>query len=885
METGGIFNASADPDRILKQLGVDTEIGLSQTEAESRLKLYGKNSLPESKDDTLFHIFIEQVKEPMILILIIIGVVYLLIGTPVESISVIIIVFIVLSIEIYNVYKARISLLALRSLVSAKAWVLRSGASTEIPVTNIVPGDVVMMHAGERVPADGIILECFGLEIDESSLTGESIPVHKRSFNEQINGSGDAGSYLIMSGTLVVQGNGKFAVVSTGARTELGKVSESVKNEEEPETQMEISMNRTSKMLIGIAIFFSILVPLIGYIHGNPLYQMVLTGLSMAFATVPEELPILITITLAVGAYALSKKRAIVKGLKAAQTLGSVTIIATDKTGTLTENSMNVAHLLQGEGYYDADQAVSDRFLVAGILSMGSLTMDSKLSGVYREPMETAISGYAKNHGIDFEKIRQEFAPESEFAFDDSVRLASYIYRISTGQAIFTSGAPEAVLERCTKFALNDDEEVEMSENYRNLVLETVKKMSRSGERSIAISYARSSTISSERDKAETGLVFIGLFSFIDPPRKGVKEAIRMCQNAGIDVIMLTGDHPDTASAIGRMVGINGTDHVLTGERLRQMSDADLEKSVRDYRIFARITHREKLRIVRALQGLGEIIAVTGDGVNDAPALKAAEIGIAMGIRGTDAAKEASDMILEDDNFQTIAEAVFEGRKMQYTLRKGIRYYITVKMSLISILLIPIILVIPFPFLPIQIIIMELFMDVGALWGFLYEKDEAGLVEKRPAGNRTSFFGRQMTYSIAAGAAGIFAAVTFVYLYLYYVNGNVLQAQMGAFVTWSLSQLVLAQNLRTEYQPIIRKGFFSNPIILGWGIIIAAILVAVDLYTPLHAVIDTSTLGLNEWILIIIAAILSSSWMEIVKFLRKGYRGESTENTGSLGEQ
>ncbi len=881
MDTGGVYSAPPDPERTLRLLGVDSENGLTQSEAEIRLDRNGPNSLPESDNDGIFHVLIEQVREPMILILIVIGLIYLLIGTPVESVAVIVIVFIVITIEIYNVRKARISILALRSLVSAKAWVMRNGVNVEVPVKNIVPGDVVLIHAGERIPADGIILECFGLEIDESSLTGESIPVHKQALGDPAVALGDTGRYAIMSGTLVVQGSGKFAVVSTGVSTELGRVSESVKNEKEPKTQLEISLGMTSRVLIVVAISFSFLIPLIGFLHGNPLDQMILTGLSMAFATVPEELPILITITLAVGAYSLSRKRAVVKGLKAAQTLGSVSVIATDKTGTITENRMRVGHMMQGEKLFDANLAAGESFLVAGVLSTGTLTMDGKSSEVYRDPMEISIFDYASSKGIDFGKVRTEFVPENEFAFDSSVRLASYIYKTASGHAIFTSGAPEEVVERSTGFALSSGIDTIMTEEHRTHVLETVEKLARSGERTMAISYKNCSDICIDRSEAEKGLVFLGLFSFIDPPKKGVKEAIKMCQNAGIRVIMLTGDHPGTASAIGRMVGIGGSTDILTGDMIRSMSDADLSMSVENVSIFARITHGEKLRIVRALQKLGETVAVTGDGVNDAPALRAAEIGIAMGMRGTDVAKEASDMILEDDNFQTIAEAVFEGRKMQYTLRKGIKYYIAVKLSLISILLVPILLVIPFPFLPIQIIIMELFMDVGALWGFLYENDEEGIVQKRLPGKRSGFITREMIYSIISGSAGIFLAVTVVYLYLYYANGNVSQAQTGAFTTWILSQVILAQNLRTEYQPVIRKGFFSNPIILAWGIIIVGMLVTVTLYSPLHSIIDTSTLGLREWLLIVTAAILSTSWMEIIKFSRGGDREKRSDETAS----
>ena len=876
-----MYSAPSDPEETLRRLGIDSENGLTKSEAEIRLDRNGPNSLPESDNDGFYHVLIEQVREPMILILIVIGVIYLLIGTPVESVAVIFIVFTVITIEIYNVRKARISILALRSMVSAKAWVLREGVTVELPVKNIVQGDVVLIHAGERIPADGIILECFGLVIDEASLTGETNPVHKQALGDPAGESQGTGRYLLMSGTLVVQGSGKFAVLSTGVRTEMGKISESVKNEKEPKTQLEISLGMTSRVLIVVAISFSFLIPLVGFLHGNPLNQMILTGLSVAFATVPEELPILVTITLAVGAYSLSRKRAIVKGLKAAQTLGSVSVIATDKTGTITENRMGVGHMMRGDKLFDANHAADESFLVAGVLSTGTLTIDGKSSEVYRDPMEISIFDYASSKGIDFVKVRREFVPENEFAFDSSVRLASYIYKTASGHIIFTSGAPEAVVTKCTRFELSSGIDTIMTEEYRTHILETVENLAISGERTMAISYKRCSDKCIDRSEVEKELIFLGIFSFIDPPKKGVKEAIETCQDAGIRVIMLTGDHPGTASAIAAVVGIGGSDTILTGDMIRSMNNEDLLMSVKNVSIFARITHGEKLRIVRALQELGETVAVTGDGVNDAPALRAAEIGIAMGMRGTDVAREASDMILEDDNFQTITEAVFEGRKMQYTLRKGIRYYIAVKLSLISILLVPILLVIPFPFLPIQIIIMELFMDVGTLWGFLYENDEEGIVQKPPPGKGIGFITREMVYSIISGSAGIFLAVTGVYLYLFYTNGDVPQAQTGAFATWMLSQVILAQNMRTEYQPVIKKGFFSNPIILAGGIIIVGMLVTVTLYSPLHSIIDTSTLGLSEWLIIVAAAILSTSWMEIIKFSRREKREKYSEEPAS----
>ena len=868
----GSDSQKSAPEDVLRRLGVDSKNGLQQSEAEARLEESGPNSISESNEDSLPRILFDQVKEPLILILIIIGIVYLLIGTPIEAISVIVIVFIVIAIEVYNVRKARISIRALRSLFLPKAWVLRGGTTVQLPVSYIVPGDVVLLHAGERVPADGIILECTGLAVDESSLTGESIPVQKQSFDDTADGERTAESHMIISGALVVQGSGKFAVIATGISTEIGKISESIKKEKGTKTPLEISLNKTSRILIGVAVLFSFLVPLIGFMHGNPFDQMVLTGLSMAFATVPEELPILITITLAVGSYALSRRRAIVKDLRAAQTLGSVTVIATDKTGTLTENKMVVDHVIQGEEIYDSTAVPGERMLVAGILATGTLAMDSRGTDLFRDPMEISIFEYVKKAGLDFTKVRSEYLPVREFAFDGSLKLASYIYKKNSGYEIFTSGAPESVLERCTGFTAANGKETALTEERKTSILRIFESLASSGERTIGVAYAGCSEENADRDRIENDLVFLGLFSFLDPPRNGVKEAIKMCQDAGIRVVMITGDHPGTASAIAKLVGIIGYDRVLTGNELESVSDENLDHLIRDHSVFARISHSQKLRIVRALQMAGHSVAVTGDGVNDAPALRAAEIGIAMGIRGTDVAKEASDMILEDDDFQTIVDAVFQGRKMQYTLRKGIKYYISVKFSLISILLVPLILIIPFPFVPIQIIVMELFMDVGALWGFLYENDEAGMFFKHPSPKRSGFMTREMTHSIIYGSAGIFLAVTFVYLYLYYSNGNVFQAQMGAFSTWILSQVILAQNLRTENQPVTQKGFLSNPIISAWGVIVIGMLVVFTLYSPLHPILDTSSLGLWEWLIIVVAAILSSSWMEILKYSK--YRGK-----------
>ncbi|ARD85237.1 hypothetical protein FAD_1376 [Ferroplasma acidiphilum] len=855
-----------DVENILKSLGVDVENGLTESEATRRIQSYGLNAIPEAKKHGILQIFLDQLKEPLILVLVVIGIIYFLIGTPFESFTVIIIVFAVILIEVYNVKKAQISIQALHSMVTPKTWVLRNGSLLEKSTSVLVPGDIVYLRTGDMVPADGIVVSSSGLYIDESLVTGESYPVNKVSYDVAETQPG-ANMHRVVSGTLVVQGNGKFAVTSTGLKTEIGKISESVKNHKEIPTPLEKSLNKTARLLIVIAVFFSALIPLIGYVHGDPLDQMILMGLSMAFATVPEEIPILITITLAIGAYSLSKKKAIVKGLTAAQTLGSVTVIATDKTGTITENAMKVNHILTGGKLYEAAQGTNSSFLKSAVLATGNLEIEQKFSEGYKDPMEVAILKYAINSGLDIHELESEYQITGRFGFDSNIKRASYVYSVHDGYVAYTSGAPEVVLSRCTKVMVDESSNKVKSEDDLKLIRDAINEVAKVGERTIAFAYKRINGQAEERDIVDSDMIFIGMISFIDPPGKGVKNAVKLCQNAGIRVIMLTGDYPVTAETIGKMVGIENAESTLTGDQIRAMPDDELSKAIEKTSIFARITHDQKLRIVKALQKNGEIVAVTGDGANDASALRAAEIGISMGKRGTEVAKEASDIVLEDDNFHTIAEAVFEGRKMQYTLKKGIRYYIAVKISLILILLVPILLIIPFPFMPIQIIIMEMFMDVGALWGFLKERDEPGILHAAPQKRGADFMDRPMIISILTSALGVFLAVTFIYLYIYYSEADIIQAQTAAFATWILSQVILAQNLRTEREPVSQRSFFSNWVILSWGLIVVGALIVITIFTPLHAIIDTSTIEYRNWVLIIIVSVLSSSWIELRKII------------------
>ncbi len=865
-------------DELITSLGTDIEDGLASDEAEKRLKHFGYNRLSESRKKGVLDVLIEEIREPMIILLIVIAVIYSFIGNPTDSIAIVVIVLIVVGVEVFNINRAKKSIEALKALTSLSSVIYRDGAMTEQKSKFIVPGDIVILSAGDRIPADGRLIDSYNTKVDESSLTGESFPVGK--YFEEIPRSDQLADLfnMVFSGTLMVQGTAKMVVTSTGRNTEIGRISELVEEAEEPVTPLEESMNALAFILAFVAIFFSVSIPLIGFLEGQPMDLMIITALSMAFATVPEELPIVISVTLAVGAYALSRKNAIVRSLKAAETLGNVTVIATDKTGTITENRMSVGHT-----YYDGELrertiAPDPRLMEIGILCTGTLLSDIRVSSKYKDPMEVAVLEYARSLGSQIDTLRERFEVIEEFGFDNRIKMSSYIYREESGNAIYVSGAPEIISANSTSI-LEGGIARDITDADRDVITANVDRLTQQGERIIAVSYREGIDPGDAREDLEKKLTFAGLISFVDPPRKEVRNAISQCQNAGIRVIMLTGDHPRTARSIADSVGINNTGKILTGTEIQAMSDDDLLERLSDVSVFARITSEDKLRIVKLLENRDEIVAVTGDGVNDSPALQTAQIGISMGIRGTDVAKEASDMVLMDDNFSTIVDAVREGRKIFHTLRKGVRYYITVKMSLVSIFVIPLLLSIPFPFSPIQIIIIELFMDVAALGGFVSERGESGLMNEPPKGTGKKFLDWSMKKGIILGSAGLVSAVTLIYLYTYFVTSNVIEAQTAAFSTWVLSHVFLAQNLRTEKEPVLRKGFFSNRIIVLWGIGVVLALAIITIFPDLQILLSTASLTARDWILIVVASMFSSFWMEISKLIN--YRKKSGKVDGA----
>ena len=843
-------------EETVAELNGNVSIGLADKEASERHQLFGPNRLTEEKHESFWKEFLEELREPLILMLIGTGVLYALWGELSDAITIFVVILTLNTIEVVNEQRAKKAISSLRKLAEPTTSVLRDGHAQEIPAEQVVIGDVIQLQAGRRVPADARLIEAYGLAVDESSLTGESVPVEKNAHTtlqsdiplaEHLN--------MVFAATLVTRGRGSAIVVGTGMRTELGRIAGLTRQVKEPRTPLQKTMDELSRWMVWLALGFSLIVPLLGYfVAHQPIKTMFLTGLSLAFATIPEELPIIITMVMSLGAYRLSKKRAIVRHLKAVETLGAVTVIATDKTGTLTENRMEVSNLFPE----------SNR---EHLLTIGILCNDASMDGgeFFGDPVDTALLRAASRAGLEPSRVQANFPLQNEFTFDNTRKRMSVIRLHEDGQLLIAvKGAPEAVLSLCAQQQLQDGKQA-LSSQAREEIVSQATKMATNGLRVIAFAEKKVASGEMSQEQAESDLVFIGLAGLADPPRLEVRDAIQVCQEAGIRTIMVTGDHPITAKSIANQVGLKNDGGILTGPELDQLNDKELEETVGKTSIYARTTPEHKLRLVRALQARGERVAATGDGTNDAPALVAADIGVAMGESGSDVAREAGDIVLADDNFTTITNAISEGRVLFANLKKGIRYYLTCKVALVSITLLPVLLKIPVPFAPVQIILMELFIDLATAATFVIEPAEEDLMQRLPRDPRQPFMDRTMITSIFVSAAGLFSAVSLVYLMTWYSGASQAIAQTVAFAAWLLGHVLLAFNMRSARQPLYQVGFFSNRLMIAWGMAATIFILLAVYLKPLQTVLKTAALSGSQWALVIGAVVIGTFWIEIHK--------------------
>lgn len=835
------------------RMGTSASSGLREDEAHQRQTRFGLNRLVAEKAESTWDIFLEEVREPMILLLLATGLLYAIWGEVGDTLTIFFVILALVGAEVLNERRAKNAIAALSKLAEPTTPVLRDGHRTEIRAEHVVPGDLILLEAGRRVPADARVTESFGVAANESALTGESLPVEKDADLVEPEATPVAERFnMAFAGTTIVRGRGAAVVVATGMQTELGRTATLARGVEVQRTPLQRLMRELSKSLAWLAVAFSVLVPLLGWtLSGQPLRQMILTGLALTFSVIPEELPIIITMVLALGGYRLSKKHAIVKRLQAVETLGAVTVIATDKTGTLTENRMVVSTL------YPEDSKQK-------ILEIGVLCNDAAADGS-GDPLEVALVRAAEAKGISVSALR-DHRLKSEWTFDNTRKRMSVVYERDTGLWVGVKGAPEAVLAQCV--SRRDGSGLRpLTGQDRQAILGHADQMARQGMRVLAFAEKNAGPHARSEEDVESALVIVGLAGLADPPRPEVRQAIASCREAGIRPIMITGDHPLTAMAIAQQIGLGGTGVVLTGQELDAMSGDALSQAVRTNSVFARTTPQHKLRIVQTLHEQGEIVAVTGDGINDAPALAAADVGVAMGETGTDVARESADMVLADDNFATIVHAVEEGRVSFENLKKGLRYYLACKVALVLATLLPVLLRVPVPFAPIQIILMELFMDLAASATFVAEPAEEGLMRRPPRDPKAKLMNRSMVVSIFSSAAGLFAAVSVCYLATWFRTHDLTRAQTMAFATWLLGHIFLALNLRSERDPLVRVGLFSNRIMIIWAAATLGLLLFATLVPSVRDLFKVAPLSATEWVLAIGSALIGTFWIEAKKLL------------------
>ncbi len=825
------------------RLGTDIERGLSEAEARRRSVDCGPNVLDATRPEPWWAGLLESLTEPLVLLLVGVAVLYALFGEIGDAVTIGAVIVAVAAVEAFNEGRARRAIASLRALGAPSATVIREGHAVDVPATALVLGDVVQLAPGDRVPADLRLAQTAALRIDESTLTGESEAAAKSAL-DAVPEAAALGDRVDMAyaATLVTAGKGRGLVVATGSATELGQVARLAGEARESRTPLQVQMRELAGWLLWLALGFSALVPVLGVLvaHRSP-QEMALTGLTLAFATIPEELPILITIVLGLGAFDLARRRAIVRRLAAAETLGSVTVVGTDKTGTLTENVMRVAEI-----HADDRRRLLE---VAALANDAEPVAASGPAAPAGDPVDVALLAAAEAEGVDVRRVRGSVEAIVDFPFDETRKRASAVYRASGVLWMGVKGAPEDVLARCThRLSLGVEEVLEPS--ARADARAQVEDMAARGLRVLAVAQrrlARGQRPGDGPEMLERELELLGLVGLRDPPRDGARDAVAALQRAGIRTLMLTGDHPATARAIAAHVGLDAGRVVLAAE-VDAATDQELRTLVGQASVFARVTPAGKLRIVRALSKRGEVVAATGDGVNDAPALREAAVGVAMGRSGTDIAREAADIVLADDDLGTMVEAVRTGRALYDNLRKAVRFYLAAKVALVSASLVSVLAQLAVPFTPLQIIVLELFMDLGAATTFVAEPPEGDVMARPPRDARRPFMDAEMLSGVFGGGLLLAAAVLTGYLGAWVQTHDLARAQTSAFAAWMVGHLVLAAFMRSRRSSPLRRTLLTNVPFVLWVVAAAALLALGTQLPPLRERLHLASLTPLEWL-------------------------------------
>jgi Ca2+-transporting ATPase len=838
---------------------LEKKSGISQKEAAEKLEKEGYNELPSSKPKGVFYIAIGVVKEPMFLLLVACGTLYLILGDIQEGLMLLSFVFVVMGIEFYQEKKTEKALDALKDLASPRALVIRDGETIRIPGKEVVTGDIVILQEGDRVPADAIVLESNNLLADESLLTGESVPVRKREWTEGDKSFIPGGDDIpfVYSGSMIVQGNGLVKVTATAINTEIGKIGKALDSVKEEPTQLKREMGTLVKRLAIIGILLCILVIAIYTITRGDLLKGFLAGITLAMAMLPEEFPVVLTIFLALGAWRMSKKSVLTRKPAAIETLGSATVLCTDKTGTLTQNKMTVTRLFNGTDFINVASGDTFPETFHEIIEFGILS--SQVNPF--DPMEKAIINIGNKFLQNSEHIHSDWIMEKEYPLSKDLLAMSRVFsRTGTKeQVIAVKGAPEAIFDLCH---LNR----QTISGYEKAVAEMASK----GLRVLGVARANLNSGVLPPVQHDFDLEFVGLIGLSDPIRPNVPDAVKECYKAGIRVIMITGDYPVTAINIGKEIGIKNPELCITGSELKDMTEDELCERIKLVNIFARVIPEQKLKIVNALKKNNEIVAMTGDGINDAPALKASNIGIAMGEKGTDVARESSSLVLMDDNFASIVGAVKMGRKIFDNLQKALGYIFAIHVPIAGLSLIPVLFAnLPLILWPVHIVFLELIIDPACSMIFEAEKEEKNVMSRPPKDINEPFFGaRKILFSCLQGI-GILIICLLIYFIGLKMGYTEKSVRTLTFVTLIVSNIAVILSNRSW-----TSGFFkilSTPNkavtwIVGGAVIFLILILNIPFLLDLF---QFEKIGYLELLVCTVAGISSIIWFEIYKQVKK----------------
>ena len=851
---------------VLDQLKVTPEAGLTDSEAKKRLEQYGPNELKSAEKESLFMRFLDQMKDPMIIVLLVAAVLsFVSSGFTdwVDSVIILLIVIVNAVISISQEDNAEKALEALRKMSAPLAKVIRDGAMTRVETNLLVPGDIIVLEAGDLVPADARILECANLKADEAAMTGESVPVSKNALESlpEDTALGDRKN-MVISSTVITNGRATCVVTSTGMETEVGQIAGMLMNEEDSETPLQKKMGEISKVLSVVCLGVCVVMFFVGLFYRRPILEIFMSAVALAVAAIPEGLAAVVTIVLALGVQRMVKRNAIVKKLPAVETLGCASVICSDKTGTLTQNKMTVV---------DVWTMKADERPLA--LTIGALCNDTVLTygedkspKTAGDPTETAFVDIACKEGLDKNELEKTMPREAELPFDSERKMMSTIHPYDGGYRVMVKGAPDVLLGRCV-----------ISKEEARGVLDHNGEMAGRALRVLGVAYKDIPAIPAEltSEDLENGLNFVGLIGMIDPPRLEVKQAVAECYSAGIRPVMITGDHKLTAVAIAKELDIfRDGDLAMTGEELDAISQEELNQKVDQYSVFARVSPEHKMRIVKAWQFKGKVVAMTGDGVNDAPALKVADIGCAMGITGTDVAKGAADMILTDDNFSTIVHAVEQGRGIYSNIKKSIQYLLSCNIGeIITIFIATALNFHQMPLVPIQLLWLNLVTDSLPALALGMEPVEEGIMKEKPRDPKDSIFAHGFAASMVFYGILVGAVTLLAYTLGEYVLSDPNEADQVActmsFATLVFCELTRAFAVRSEHHSIFKIGIFSNSMMNKAFAVGLILQLAVLLLPPLQGVFGVMSLNAAEWGVVILLALVPLLVSEIYKAVRK----------------